>query len=475
MNTIKFPLLFILLISTQSAEAVFQEIWKGYQISKFHQSKMLDEKINAENFKFELNKFDWQLFMTPSYDNTFLDALFSFQSRETITTGLTYGVNKTSYKYGTFSLQQEQLTYDLSNWDPSTLIGLPGDKIYGTRNTLSYSYDFLDRSTDVDFELAQVNYRIGELEAKSNIEQGFYDFFTVYIQAKLQVYTVRLTKEFVSEAQKRVRQIQRRYRDGLSREVEVLQAKSNLLNQKEALEKARSALKQNLAIIENLVGFKIDDVYFEKLNWKQKEFSFWKSIIHEDKNLAIEILKERLNYTEKTLERVSEQNGQKLNFTAAYVMNDIDDSAAKSFSNSFNGERFSKNVTLTWTIPLGMNKREGLLKKTAYQKKKNQLDLLNIQDEVKVKKNALIEQIRYLEKANKIAEDKIIVSRSTLKEQNKLYLRGQSSFEEVIRAEEAYINARLSEKRLLAEYDLLVANFAYLNTSTQSFLNSYQD
>ena len=475
MNTLKFTLFVTLLISTQTADAVFQEIWKGYQVSKFHQSKLLDEKINAENFKFEINKFDWQLFMTPSYDNTFLDALFSFQSRETITTGLAFGVSKTSYKYGTFTLQQEQLTYDLSNWEPSTLIGLPGDKLYGTRNTLSYTYDFLNKSTDVDFELAQINYRLGDLEARNNIEKGFYDFFTVYIQAKLQVYTVRLTKEFVSEAKKRVLQIQKRYRDGLSREVELLQAKSNLLNQEEALEKARSALKQNLAIIENLVGFKIEDSYFERLNWQQQQFAFWKSIIREDKNLSIQILKERISYTEKTLERVSEQNGQKLNLSAAYIMNDIDDSASQSFSNSFSGERFSKNVSLTWTIPLGLDKRDGLVKKTIYQKKKNELDLLSIQDEIRVKKAALLEQISYLEKASEIAKNKVTVGKMTLKEQNKLYLRGQSTFEEVIRAEEAYINARLSEKMLLAEYDMLIGNYAYLNNSTKTFLNSYQD
>lgn len=474
MNILKLFFLTTSLISTNS-HAVFQEIWQGYQVSKFHQSKMWDEKINEENFIFEQYKFDWQIFITPSYDNTFLDALFSFQSRETVTTGLTYGVRKSSYKFGTVSFQQEQLTYDLSNWEQSTLVGLPGDRIYGTKNSLTYTYDFLDKSSDIDFELAKINYHLGSLEAKSNIEKAFYDFFSIYIQAKLQVYTVRLTKEFVNESQRRVRQIQKRFKDGLSREVELLQAKSSLLNQQEALEKSRSSLKQNLAIIENLVGFKIKDSYFDQLNWQQKEFSSWKGIIREDKNLSVQVLSQRLKYSEKTLQRVNEQSGSKLGLTASYIMNDIDDDASKSFTNSFNGERYSKNIALTWTIPLGLHKREALLKKTAYQKKKNELDLYNLQDEVRVKKSALLDQIRYLETASKLSSNKIEISRKTLKEQNKLYLRGQSTFEEVVRAEEAYINSRLSEKRLLAEYDMLVANYAYLNNSTESFLNSYQD
>lgn len=465
-----------LVFTSKSSFAVFQDIWKGYQASKVNISRQMDSNINEQNFKFELNKFDWQLFVTPSYDSTFLDALFSFQSRHTITSGVTYGVTKNSYQYGTFSLQQEVQTYDLSNWEnDSFLQSLPGTSLYETRNTLSYSYDFLDKSNDLDFELTHINHKLGDLEAKQGVEQGYFDFFNVYIQAKLQVYIVKLTSEFVKESKKRLEQIQKRFKDGLSREVELLQAKSNLLNQKEALEKARSSLKQNLAIIENLVGFKIKDEYFSDLSWKFNGFSFWKSFIKEDKNLNLEILKKRLELTEKNLEKINEQNGHKLTLRANYITNAIDSDTSDSLSNSFKGDRFSQNVSITWTMPLGVEKNKALVKRNFLQKKKNELDLLSLKDEVEVKKSALLEQIQYLETAGKIASSKIDLNKQTLKEQNKLYLRGQSSFEEVIRAEEAYINVRLSEKRLLAEYELLIANYAYLNSSTKSLLDNYQD
>lgn len=467
------PLLFI--IVSFPAQAVFQDIWKGYQVSKVHQSKLIDEKINVENFKFEDNKFDWQLFATPSYNHTFRDALFSFQANETITSGLSYGLSKTSYKYGTFKFEQAQLAYDLTNWSSSAIANLDSDKLYETTNTFNYSYDFFDRTMDADYELANINYQMKSLEARHAVEKGYFDFFSVYIQAKLQVYAVKLTKDFVKEAQKRVSQINKRVKDGLSRKVELLQAKSNLLNQQEALEKTRSSLKQNLAIIENLIGTKIDDKYFEKLTWKPYGFNYWKKFIKDDKSINIEILKKRLEYSEKMLEKVAEQNGQKLALTASYFMNDIDQSASKSMSNASNGERFDQRIALTWTIPLGMSKRDGLAKKSLYQHKKNELDLLSIEDEVKVKKEALIEQISYLEKAGTIANQKITIGKETLDQQNRLYLRGQASFEEVIRTEEAYINSRLSEKRLLAEYEMLIVNYAFLNNSTQSLLNSYQD
>ena len=73
------PLLFISL----RLEAAFQEIWQGYQMSSMHQSQLLDEKIIQSTYLFEQNKFDWKLELTPKYDNSYLDALFSFQAQNT--------------------------------------------------------------------------------------------------------------------------------------------------------------------------------------------------------------------------------------------------------------------------------------------------------------------------------------------------------------------------------------------------------
>ena len=67
------------------------------------------------------------------------------------------------------------------------------------------------------------------------------------------------------------------------------------------------------------------------------------------------------------------------------------------------------------------------------------------------------------------------IATETLKEQNRLYLRGQASFEEVIRAEESYINSKLNEKKMLLDYELLIANYAFLNNSMMTLLNAYRD
>lgn len=453
--------------------AVFQQIWKGYQVSNLNQSNHLDIKLNEANFTFDSNKFDWKLEITPAHENSNLDSNFSFQANRTIKNSMTYGLSKPTYKWGTFSIKHSQITYDLSDWPKSS--GQPLDEMFETKNIVSYTYDFLDRSQDKDYELIHLNKSKGDIQSKLTIDKGYFDFFTVYLQAKLQVYSVELTKEFVKRSQKRVSQVQKRVRDGLSRRVELNQAKSSLINQQEALERSRSSLKQNLAILENILGKEIDESFFEKLTWKSQKFSYWSKNIQTQKHYSYDVLEQSLEYSEKMIEKIADQNGYKLLLSATYVSNDIDESSSESLSNSLAGERDSKNISLNIVIPLGGDKGEGLRTKYAYQKKKNELDLLTKKDELKSKKEALIQQIKYLERATGLSIKKVGLARDILKEQNRLYLRGQASFEEVIRAEESYINAELSEKRLFAEYETLIANYAFFNNSIKAVLDVYQD
>lgn len=465
-------LLFLLVaIFPLSSWGIFQKIWVGYQASNFNQSQHLDLKINEANYLFELNKFDWQLQISPSYENTFRDALFAFQSQNTTTNSLSYGLVKPTYKFGTFSISQTQIQYDLSQWSQE----VDSDIKYEVQNNISYTFDFLDKSLDKDYELVQINNERGKKQAKLNIDKGYFDFFTVYLQAKFQVFSVELNKEFVKRAQKRVNQVRKRFKDGLSRAVELNQAKSSLLSQKEALESSRSSLKQNLAILENIIGKKIEDQYFSKVSWLRKDFSHWSQFISTGRHYSLDVLIEGLRATEKSLEKINNESGYKLLLNANYSTNDIDNDATESMNNSLSAEHYAKSLSVNLIIPLGGDKRNGLRHKYLYQKKKNELDILTKKDELKVKKEALVQQIKFLEKATTFTKEKVKLAKNILNEQNRLYLRGQASFEEVIRAEENYINSELSDKRLLAEYESLIANYAFFNNSIKALLNEYQD
>ncbi len=466
---------FTLLLGSVDASAVFENIWKGYLISKVHKSQQIDINLNEANYSFLENTYNWNFLFTPAHDESNLASVYSFQSQKTIKDTMTFGLKKSSFKFGTISLSHQKTTYDISKWSASSLSSFPDTTLYENKTSLEYSYDFLDRSKQIEHDIININHRSGDLEAKIAIEKGYLNFFTTYLQTKYQVYAVELTKSFVKEAKKRVQIINRRLNDGTSRKVEFLQAKSSLLNQNEALEKNRSSLKQNLAILENIIGIKIEDSYFSKLTWDLKEFEYWNSFIKKNEPMDLDLILSQIAYSEKQLEKVKSESGYKLTLNSAYVTNALSDVDSDSMSEAMKGLNTTKSISLNFVIPLGGDKKTALREKYTYQKKKNELDLLNAKDEIKVKKQALLAQISYLEKSNKFAKDKVLIATETLKEQNRLYLRGQASFEEVIRAEEAYINSKMNEKKMLLDYEQLIANYAYLNNSMMPLLNAYQD
>ena len=88
---------------------------------------------------------------------------------------------------------------------------------------------------------------------------------------------------------------------------------------------------------------------------------------------------------------------------------------------------------------------------------------------------ALNKQIYFAQNAFKDSRQRALALKLAMKETNKLYARGQSNFDEVIRREENYINAKLSEKTTLANLELLIANLAFVEGNIEPFLESYRD
>ncbi len=455
--------------------ATFQPMWKGYQDSNLNKSIVIKKEITDADYEFKKNRNDWEFVFSPSYQEANLASLFSFQSQNTKTKTYAFEFRKSSFDYGSVSVKHIKTDYDISDWNSSVLNNFSNDHLFENRTGIEYSYDFLDRSSSDDLDIIISETMANESENQLDIEKGYLSFFETYLQAKFQVYAVELSKSSASEAKKRVNQTNRRKKDGLSRNVELYQAKRLLLNQQEAVETSRSALKENLSIIENILKIKITENYFKQITWTPRPFSFWKKGIKEQEHLSVTVAKKRVEVTKQNLDKLKNQNGMKLLFTAGLTTNAIDENDTNSFNDHLRTTNKNVGFGLNLVIPLGLDKRSALNSRVVLETKKSELDVLNIEDEVKVQKEALVSQIKYFEKVNTISSQKVLLAQKTLKEQNRYYLNAQTTFEEVIRAEENYINARLTEKRNLLNYELLVANYAYLNNSIKNFLDRYRD
>ena len=145
-------LILLLSLSSLNSYALFQKLYQGYKVSDRLHEIHLNEKIQVQQYSYDLNKYDWSLDLSFSHSDSFLESVSQFKSQQTITQGLGLSLNKSTFKYGSFSLAHNQSTYDISNWSGSSLAAFGDDQLYESKNTFSYSYDLLNRSMNLELD-----------------------------------------------------------------------------------------------------------------------------------------------------------------------------------------------------------------------------------------------------------------------------------------------------------------------------------
>lgn len=458
------------------SQAFFQKIWHGFLKTEDNQIKEIDKKLNEIEYAYRVSLYSWDLAFSAAHEVSNPASLISFQNQETTSDSAGVALNRNTYKFGQFTFAHNQTVYDLSEWTNRTFLPGNAETLFEVKNSFIYKYDFLNRMGDVDYELISATRNYNELKTDLEQEQMYLDFFRAYIQAKSDLFVVKLTKEFEKRASKRVSVVAKRVRDGLSRRVELLQARSSLLTQEESLNTARSSLKSSIAVIEDILNMKIPESLMEQVIWPKRPLDYWGKAFNQDMTKAEQVIEAGVETANLELKRIEEQHGMKLELTASYIANSVNADRSEAFDAAAGeGDNISKSIALTWTIPLDLDRQDAIKQRILYTKKKNELELAKVKGDVAVQRNALREQIAFLDEAYERASKKIALADDILKQQNQLYYRGQATFDDVIRADEAYINAQLSRSKIIAQYDLLLSQYAYLHNGIVEFLNRYTD
>ncbi len=467
--------LFLLSVPLQ-AQAIFTQIYEGYKTSDRLKVIKFDEDIISANLEFGKNKYDWNLNMGTSHSNSFLQSLFSFQSQQTISNSFTLGLKKQTFGYGTFSLEHQEVNYDLSNWASSSLSSFSDDSVYESKNNFTYSYDFLNDSLEKDWDILLTENAVDKISYNQTLQKDYYDFFLAYLNAKQRIMLDRLYKDFERRAIKRVKLVKKRVSDGLSRKHELNQAKLSLLSQEETILRNTSLLREKIVIIENIVNRKISKDEYVLVNWTFKPIEKFDFLNTNYRFLDLERLKEVNKLTELNLERVNEDINHSLSLNLGYTKNSVNEDKSEALSDSLgSGNNDEKLVSLVYTIPIGGKRVNSHKKKLLLQRNKNELSYSNKKNELNIQVSVLKENINRYAQAASLLVRKIKVANGSLKEHQKLYLRGHVSFEELIRAEETLINAKISQMNMYALYEQSLSQFAYLSGKIVTFLNNYTD
>lgn len=466
----------LLLLFPLNSQAIFEKIYSGYKSSDRLAAIKLEEKIIEADFQVGNNKFDWRLELGTEFKDSFLQSSLTFEPQQTISNTSRIGLRKSSYQFGTFYFEHSQVSYDLSRWGSGSLGNFSEDSVYESKNKLTYSYDFLKKGAAAEWTILNSQNKKDLTEFNIKIQKDYFDFFVAYNDAKLRIMLDRLYKEFEVRAKRRVSLIKRRVKDGLSRNYELNQAKLSLLSQQETILKNTNLLREKVSVIENIIGVKISENEYHLINWTFKGKEQFPYIFSVMESLDLKRTSELNDVLEANLLKLESDSGDSLNFSLSYAKNAIEENKSDAFSNSLGDERNDeKVVTLVYSMPIGETKEDSLKSKLLLQRNKNKLTYSNLKGELEVKAQVLKENINRYTNGISLLNSKVKVAEGLVSEQQKLYLRGQVSFEELIRSEESLINARISKINMYSLYEQSLSQMALLSGTIIKFLNNYVD
>ena len=467
----KFTVLCVLAIYSLNSTAAFRQIWHAYKNSDTKEIRDLNSDSINEKFNFDKEFNNLSLELGASYNRDSLQRLNALSPNETIVNTYSAKLIKPTLSYGSFSIEHRHIDYDLSKWQPILRNNLDGNNQYDIRTIFGYSYDFLKDDLNVQNDLVRSDFEEKLTVAKLDQEKEYLDVFTRFIQAKLNLYQIRLSRESATKARKRMTLIKDRVQVGSSRKVDLYLAKSSYLTQTQNVETAKKDLEENMALLEFILGKKIDNSLLEFITWNKVPDVYSKEA---KKNLDLILLEKRLSLSKANLEQIKNDSDISLALNLQFETNAVQNSRSGAIDQNFSGND-NKTASVVLTIPLGMDRSSALKRRYELEKKLRAKQLENKQGEVETQVKALNKQIYFAQNAFKDSRQIAISLKLAMKETNKLYARGQSNFDEVIRREENYINAKLSEKTTLANLELLIANLAFVEGNIEPFLESYRD
>ncbi|MCT4642203.1 MAG: TolC family protein [Bacteriovoracaceae bacterium] len=458
--------LLIPVITTNLVFASFETLRSDYLKSSTYELQVIKEKSNENKFLFEDNLNELRLDLKRNFSRTGRQNLNAFQPTETVLHTTSLGLVKPTTHFGTFSFEHRQNEYDISRWSAGLRPGL-ADKQYETVNVFGYSYDFIDNSLSLSSDLAQINNKIQKIQNDINSDENLLNLFVSYSKANMAYKNVLLTRRALVKARKRYRTIKKRVSNGASRKLDLLLAKSLLESRTNSVETAKASFELEKVSAENLVGKTLTMSDFQK-------DAFVKQLNPRQSNKAIKLLENQLALNLKNIEKNNNDTGYKLSLNLGYVINAINEDRTKSIDDSFDGYH-DKTASINLSIPLGITKNSASSKyykfEKQYLKKSIETQKLQVMKNIKAFDN----QIKFLTFAIDNLENQKKILIKALSETNKLYLRGRSNFDELIRREEELINCETQMASSKNNLNQLIANKMYTLGQIRSFVMSVKD
>ncbi|MGK0367737.1 MAG: outer membrane protein [Thermoproteota archaeon] len=434
----------------------------------------LDKKSFKNTFDNYSTQYDWGISLGLGYDDDKPAALFPFQQVQTIDQYISLGTSK-SFKWGgDLTISQTIIKYDLSNWSSP-----PFDDGTGVEYELSYTQDigkdFFGRNSKLSIENNDYQFQYNMKQVEQSRQSAFMDFYLSYLRSKLEKTILSLTEQALDRAEKRINSVQKRYSDGLSRKIDLLQAKVSYKTQKENKLKSINSQNETYFKLSKIMNRKIEaqEIKSFKLDVLKSHNAVNGSVLE---NIKLKSLNDLKKMAENSL-RIAENNLKPdIQLTTSYTMNSISEEASDSFSDAVpGGDNYEKSISLAITYPFG-NKIQKINKsQKSISLNKQKLLLEKYKNELNHQDQSIQERLKFLSEKMAISHEKRDLAQQAIKEQNRLYKIGKSDLDPVIKLEELLIQTEVSLANNLFAYEALLVEDAFLKGKVLELINTYSE
>ena len=322
-----------------------------------------------------------------------------------------------------------------------------------------------------DLERSEQAKRLNELTYQEDVDGKLLELAQAYFETAEHLALIELQKEARLRATRRLSITRQRVRDGLRQQVDLYQAQANLHLQEEAVGSARLRLQSALEKLAGLLHRPVSGNEVASLRGQgfvERELPSGEAAA----NRSLERLRQEQRISQSVLDKSKLFLTPKLELSTFYRTSQVQNVRATALSEGSlaRGDRSEVAVALdlTWAWGRPYKNTDRLKARLHFETSRKNLE--SSQANLDQSENSLKRQIAFLQDNIASVKERLQLSQRALGEYNRLYDRGRANLDQVIRAEEAFIETEISYVNYLAQRELSVYRLSYLYGQLQSFI-----
>ncbi len=321
-----------------------------------------------------------------------------------------------------------------------------------------------------DVERSQLNNRLNELSHDEELHGKLLELAQAYIESGQHLALLELQGEARRRAERRLEVTRRRVRDGLRMAVDLYQTRAALHRQEELVQSAQLRLQSALENIGRLLHRQV--AQSEVANLRQNTFQQRQAPGGESAaNRSLKRLEQQQRLFQSALEKSRFFLTPRVELSTFYRTSQVGGVRSGTLSGgSLGGEHKEVAVALdlSWKWGRPFTNTERLKARLNFETARHNLQKSRTDAAQSVE--VLKGHVALLQRNIASARERLELSLKALREYNQLYDRGRANLDQVIRAEEAFIETEISYVNYVAEREISVYRLSHLYGQLPTFI-----